>query len=192
MFNAPRSFRAVDEAGVQTLRQAALDRAPVTGLTHTFYRYPARFSPQFAAAAIQTFSNPAIVLDPYMGGATTIVEAIAKGRRAVGCDLNTLSIFIARAKTSPVSREGRNALKNWADSIVPTLSYWLTPDDLDEFVCSRRTQNLTLPAARPIKKVLALALRSFSQFPNDAKALGRCALLNVGQWALNGGGRQPT
>ena len=127
-----------------------------------------------------------------MGGATTIVESIAHGRRAVGCDVNSLAVFIARAKTSAVSADGRNVLENWADSVVPTLSYWLKPDDLNDFVCARRTQNLTMPAARPIKKVLALALRSLSQLPDDVSALGRCALLNVGQWALNGGGRQPT
>jgi hypothetical protein len=41
-----------------------------------------------------------------------------------------------------------------------------------------------------VKKVLALALRSLSRFSEDATVLARCALLNVGQWALNGG-RQP-
>lgn len=174
------------------IRRAALDRSPVSGLTHTFYRYPARFSPQFAAAAIEAFSKPGeLVLDPYMGGATTIVEAITRGRRAVGCDLNSLAVFVARTKTSAVAEGDRNMLRSWADTVVPTLSYGLMPDDLAEFVCPHRTQNLTLPAARPIKKVLALALRSLSQMSDDATAVARCALLNVGQWALNGGG-QPT
>lgn len=175
------------------VRKAALDRAPVSGLTHTFYRYPARFSPRFAGAAIEAFSQPGdLVLDPYMGGATTIVEAIARGRHAVGCDINSLAVFVARAKTSIVPAADREALKQWADSQVPKFSYWLTPSDLDEFICSQRTQNLTLPAARPIKKVLALALRSLSGLSDSATSLARCALLNVGQWALNGGGRQPT
>lgn len=180
------------EAGLLALRHAALDRAPVSGLTHNFYRYPARFSPQFAAAAIEAFSQPGdLILDPYMGGATTIVESIARGRRAVGCDLNSLAVFIARAKTSILSADDRKALKHWADSIVPTLSYWLTPDDLDDFVCAHRTQNLTLPTARPIKKVLTLALRSLSELTDGAPTFARCALLNAGQWALNGSGQQP-
>jgi DNA modification methylase len=99
------------------IRHAALDRAPVSGLTHTFYRYPARFSPKFAAAAIEAFSRPGdLVLAPYMGGATTIVESIARGRRAVGCDLNSLAVFIARAKTSILSADDRKALKLIFDS----------------------------------------------------------------------------
>ena len=193
MVSARQSARARIEAGVLAVRQAALDHAPVSGLTHTFYRYPARFSPRFAAAAIEAFSQRGdLVLDPYMGGATTIVETIARARRAVGCDLNSLAVFIARAKTTVLSANDRDDLTEWADSVVPTLSYWITPDDLDSFVSDRRTQNLSVPAARPIKKILGLALRSLSEFSGDATTLARCALLNVGQWALNGGGRQPT
>jgi hypothetical protein len=52
------------------LQSAATNMDPVGGLTHGFYRYPARFSPEFAKAAIQLFSKPGqFVLDPYMGGA---------------------------------------------------------------------------------------------------------------------------
>ena len=58
-------------AAVQTLQ-------PVVGYTHNFYRYPARFSPLFARATIEAFSRSGdVVLDPFMGGATTLVEARA-------------------------------------------------------------------------------------------------------------------
>lgn len=185
--------RASLDANLLLVRRAALDRSPVSGLTHRFYRYPARFSPQFAAAAIEAFSKPGdLVLDPYMGGGTTVVEAMIRGRYAVGCDLNSLAVFVARAKTARLSEADVEALKRWADNTVPALSYWLTPDDIDDFICERRTKNLTLPEARPIKKVLALAVRSLSAFSTEAECLARCALLNTGQWALNGRTRQPT
>ena len=46
------------------IRAAALDRTPINGLTHRFYRYPARFSPAFAAACIEAYSKPGdVVLD---------------------------------------------------------------------------------------------------------------------------------
>ncbi|UCE74376.1 MAG: site-specific DNA-methyltransferase [Methanomassiliicoccales archaeon] len=61
--------------------------------------YPARFSPAFASTAIELFSNPGdIVLDPYMGGGTTIVEAMVAGRRAIGADLNSLFKFLIKVK----------------------------------------------------------------------------------------------
>lgn len=83
------------------LSLAARDRSRVSGLTHNFYRYPARFSPMFAATAIECFSEVGdLVLDPYMGGGTTIVETLAMGRRTVGNDLNSLATFVAKVKTT--------------------------------------------------------------------------------------------
>jgi DNA modification methylase len=177
------------ELAFEELRRAALDTRPISGLTHRFYRYPARFSPTFAAAAISQFSKPgALILDPYMGGATTVVEALRLGRRAIGCDLNSLAVFIARVKTSPLNETERQALKTWADEVVPSLSYKHTPSGLLKVTCARRTRNLTLPGARPLKKVMALALLTLDDLlpTRNARNFARCALLNVGQWALNG------
>src|SRR5690349_24153478 len=79
---------------LQELVRAAFSREPVDGLTHTFYRYPARFSPEFARAAIKAFTKPGdVILDPFMGGGTSIVEARALGRRAIGMDISALSHF---------------------------------------------------------------------------------------------------
>jgi len=56
--------------------------------------------------AIGRMSAPSdLVLDPFMGSATTLVEAQRLGRRSVGIDLNPVSCLLARAKTlveSPV------------------------------------------------------------------------------------------
>jgi hypothetical protein len=174
---------------ISALRLAARDQAPVAGLTHRFYRYPARFSPTFAAAAIELFSHPGdLVIDPYMGGATTIVEAMVRNREVIGSDINSLSVFLGRVKTTPLSVSERISLQEWADNIVPTLSYWSTPDDLSDYICVRRTHNLTLPRARPIKKVIALALRTLHDaLPSNAtREFARCALLNAAQLFLNG------
>ena len=112
----------------EELRRAALDVKPVSGLTHRFYRYPARFSPTFAATVIAQFSKPGdLILDPQMGGATAIVEGMRLGRRAVGCDLNSLAVFVARVKTTLVSTPERAALQRWADEVVPSLLYSHTP-----------------------------------------------------------------
>jgi hypothetical protein len=172
---------------VTFLRVAAKDMAPIAGLTHQFYRYPARFSPVFARAVIQLFSSPGdTVLDPYMGGGTTIVEAAVAGRKAIGNDLNELAVFLTRTKTTVLSPSQRAALSNWADDVVPCYGFG---DPLDEnaALCARRAVNLTLPIARPIKKYTALLLSQLARLPDDpARAFARCALLNAGQWALNG------
>lgn len=166
------------------LRIAALDRRPIKGLTHTFYRYPARFSPVFARAAIEAYSKPnQVVLDPYMGGGTTVIEALAAGRRAVGTDLNSLACFVARVKSTPLSATERQAVAEWAHITVQELRYG---DDLHGLVEAPR--NLHLPAARPLRKTIALSINAAERdLPTEAsRRFARCVMLNVGQWALNG------
>ena len=108
---------------LQPLLEAINDRNIVSGLTHDIYRYPARFSPVFARAAIELFTEPGdTILDPFMGGSTSLVEALALGRHAVGTDINQLSVFLARVKTLLFS-DGRSGLPaDWAELTVPDLS----------------------------------------------------------------------
>jgi hypothetical protein len=76
----------------------------IGGLTHGFYRYPATTSPDVARELLLSHTDADdLVLDPFMGGGTTIVESRAHGRRAVGCDLNSLAVFVTRAKTTPLT-----------------------------------------------------------------------------------------
>ncbi|HZW31572.1 MAG TPA: DNA methyltransferase, partial [Isosphaeraceae bacterium] len=108
---------------LRTLLEAINDRNIVSGLTHDIYRYPARFSPVFARAAIELFTAPGdTVFDPFMGGSTTLVEALALGRHAIGTDINQLSVFLARVKTLLLSDPEIDMLRVWADNMVPDLS----------------------------------------------------------------------
>lgn len=176
------------ESHFAALAQAALDRTPVSGWTHNFYRYPARFSPRFAAAAIELFSKKGdLVLDPYMGGGTSIVEGVVAGRRMVGNDLNSLAKFIASVKITDLTPDDIAAVKRWATENVPFLSYRIPADHVADFIDPVKTKNLGLAKARFIKKVVAAALATITGLPNlAAQDFARCAVLRVGQWALDG------
>jgi DNA modification methylase len=77
---------------------------PVGGLTHGFYLYPARFPPEIAHSVISAFSRPGDwVLDPFMGGGTSIVEGLAQGRQMLGIDVNALAHFVTTVRTTPLS-----------------------------------------------------------------------------------------
>ena len=86
-------------AGAESMLIAgARDPDPVKGLTHGFYKYPARFSPTFARTAIESFTQPGdMVLDNHVGGGTTLVEALVAGRHAIGIDISALAEFVATA-----------------------------------------------------------------------------------------------
>jgi hypothetical protein len=170
------------------LRASALAKDRVAGLTHRFYKYPARFSPRFVAAAIEAFSKPGdVVLDPYMGGGTSVLEAYARGRRSVGCDVNSLAVFVAKVKSTCLSEEELDEVTWWINDVVPRLSYRDSNADAGDQICPIRTYNLNVPRARPIKKLLALALHAVGQLTTtNGQDFARCILLNTGQWALNG------
>jgi len=86
----------------------------VDGLTHNFYSYPARFSPELVKEIIKNFSSPGDwIFDPFMGGGTSIVEALALGRNAIGVDINSLAWFVAVSKTTPISSADITQLREW-------------------------------------------------------------------------------
>lgn len=73
-------------------------------LTHNYYTYPAKFIPQVAKRLIEENSKEGdIVVDPFMGSGTTIVEALLLNRIGIGSDINYVAYLVAKTKTTPVS-----------------------------------------------------------------------------------------
>ncbi|WP_165448604.1 DNA methyltransferase [Rhizobium ruizarguesonis] len=74
--------------------------------THGLHRYPAKFIPQIPRWAINELSRPGeVILDPFMGSGTSLVEALVADRYAHGIDLDPLACLIAKAKTARNDRE---------------------------------------------------------------------------------------
>src|SRR5437763_15114028 len=70
-------------------------------MTHNYYSYPAKFIPQVAQRLILENSNTGdIVIDPFMGSGTTIVEALFANRIGIGSDINYVAYLVAKAKTT--------------------------------------------------------------------------------------------
>ncbi|HEV7601593.1 MAG TPA: DNA methyltransferase [Bradyrhizobium sp.] len=91
-------------------------------LTHDLHPYPAKFIPQIPAHLIAALSVPGdIVFDPFGGSATTAVEAVRLGRRALSLDANPLSGLIGRVKTgfmTPIVRAELNQLQATVASYI--------------------------------------------------------------------------
>src|SRR5271166_3097334 len=118
MSSASKKLLRLSAAAQSALIAAARDTEPVRGLTHNYYRYPARFSPAFARAAIETFTKPGnLVLDPHAGGATALVEALALGRNAIGVDISALAQFVAVVKTTIYKPSELDRLESWAERL---------------------------------------------------------------------------
>jgi site-specific DNA-methyltransferase (cytosine-N4-specific) len=91
-------------------------------LTHSVHRYSGKFIPQIAAAAIDVLTSPGdLVVDPYCGSGTTLLEAALAGRRAIGVDLNPLAVLIASVKTHPVQSSDLSRLTSHMKQVVGDL-----------------------------------------------------------------------
>src|SRR5439155_7987342 len=177
---AARRQPALASADVERLREALLfsSYSYVAGSTHGYYHYPARFSPAIARAVIELFSEPGDwMLDPFMGGGTSVIEALAMGRRVVGVDINTLAHFVTRVRTTPLSRSDESKLVRWASTAAAKFG---TGDVTG--IGKLRVRNLP----EGVKLFAAGALRECTGLPRPRqKAFARCVLLRLGQWALD-------
>lgn len=87
---------------------AAADSDETNDLTHGFHTYPARMHPRLARELVARFSEAGdVVLDPFCGSGTVLVEALVAGRRPQGVDLNPLALRISEvhcALKNPAAR----------------------------------------------------------------------------------------
>ncbi len=175
------------------LVEAACDASPIAGLTHNFYRYPARFSPKFVRAAIEAFTEPGdLVLDPFVGGGTTLVEAMVSGRHAIGADISSLATFVSEVKTTLYSDDELERLAHWARRIDQSINMKAPANRNDKYADTPYMRHLdgsaTWRLKKAIEQVLATAVDMYSP---RLEAFARCVVLRTAQWALNGRKKLP-
>jgi hypothetical protein len=69
--------------------------------------YRACFKPQLPRFFIERLTAPGeVVYDPFMGRGTTLVEAALLGRIPYGCDVNPVSLVLARPRFAPPALSG--------------------------------------------------------------------------------------
>lgn len=69
-------------------------------VTHHLFRFPAKFHPPVVAELLSRYTQSGdIVLDPFVGSGTLLVEAALQGRQGYGVDVDPLAIFVAQAKS---------------------------------------------------------------------------------------------
>lgn len=166
----------------------ARDSTPVKGLTHSHYKYPARFSPTFVRAAIQTFTDPGdLCLDPHVGGGTTLVEAMALGRNALGIDISTLAEFVSSAKTIIYSETELTRLQNWIHRIPKIIDIRKASVQIGEYADLGYYKHLDNPTRWRIRKAIEQAIASAARLRDPKlETFARCATLRTSQWALDG------
>jgi len=168
------------EVHLPTILNALQNSFPVSGYTHRYYNYPARFSPFFVRSIIETFSKPGdTIMDPFMGGGTTIIESIVSGRRAIGIDINPLSSFITKVKTTPLSTKQFQSIRDFFENLPLTINLHHQNDRHQDWIDYQRHIPWWL------RKTLEMILDRIEEFDSEKeKQFSRMILLKTAQWAL--------
>lgn len=193
-------LRTPDSAALADLKDAAIDQAYASmgsrrlASVHEFYRYPARFSPAFSRAAISAFSVPGdYVLDPFVGGGTTVVESRVLGRGSIGSDVSQLACFVTRAKSTVYRRGHLRQLLAWAVRVPDLAKVGRTPVSIQSWAEEGYLHNVDGSNTWRLRNVIAELLDATSVINSaPARQLARCAILRSGQWALDMKDELPT
>lgn len=99
--------------------------------THCYHTYPAMMIPQIARTLIEKYKPKGrldLILDPYMGSGTTLVEASLAGINSIGTDLNPLARLMGKVKTTLYNNE--SILKQFRE--IQTELIFYTKDKVKE------------------------------------------------------------
>ncbi len=178
---------SLTEESRKRLRNGISSTDPVSGLTHNFYRYPARFSPDFVRSVLLEFSDIGdLVYDPFMGGGTTLVEAASLGRHSIGTDISSLAAFVAKVKTTVLSDAQLLNVETWARITLPMLKVGTDAPREADWIRTGYQRNINSRSTWRIRKLLEVGLSSVDLLDTEAEQhLARCILLKTGQWALD-------
>lgn len=103
---------------------------------HDIHHYTAKLIPTVPRYFIKAYTEENdIILDPFCGSGTTLLEARLLKRNAIGIDINPLAKLISEVKTGPIyNDELRNAVGLLKDMLknklgmkyagVPNMDYW--------------------------------------------------------------------
>ena len=123
-----------------------------------------------------------MIFDPFLGAGTTAIEAMAHGRDSVGIDINSLAFFLAKVKSTILTRNDITAIKDWIteeQSIlklnrdIPTDNWW-------------RDNGYQKNLPWRVRKITEIILHDIGRLPTEEQQdFIRCATLKTVQWALS-------
>ena len=178
----------ISAEAVNQIRMAAIDRSTVKGATHQFYRYPARFSPQFARTVIETFTTESdLVMDPFVGGGTTVVEALRAGRTCVGSDINELALFVSKVKSTVLGKSELELLNSWFPGFEAGLKVKRSAGFDQEWREKGYFRHIETQETWRCRNIIQIALNMIEELPTGRLAdFARCVVLRTAQLSLDG------
>lgn len=163
-------------------------------LTHEIHRYSGKYIPQIARQAIELTTFPGdVVLDPYVGSGTTLLEANLSGRHSIGIDLNPLAVLISEVKVTPLKPGQLSRLSNYFDGAIENISNYICGQEtlISSNEKSKEFEHINTDPRlldawfikwfnqRNLKELVALDYYIQSYPDEDARRIARVAFSNI-------------
>jgi tRNA G10 N-methylase Trm11 len=72
----------------------------------SIHPFPARMAPELAIDGLKKLKHPGVVLDPMVGSGVVVRQASKMGHRAIGFDIDPLTVLMTKVWTTPVEDKG--------------------------------------------------------------------------------------
>ena len=124
-----------------------IDQPNPNRYTHGMFKYPCKFIPELPRWAIRKYLDgaPDLVLDPFAGSGTTLLEANLHGCGACGTEIDDIAKLIIEVKTTRLSPEQLDGLDRTFERLcavldaeqaetfspaIDNLAHWFSPEAL--------------------------------------------------------------
>jgi len=117
----PVVSRCASEEVRRAIESFGVVRATVHTPVYTMHKYWARRSWAVFRRIVQVFTKPGdVILDPFAGGGTTLVEGLIARRRVIAIDVNPLAVRIMRHEVAPLDIQAyRRAVRRLGEAVEP-------------------------------------------------------------------------
>ena len=125
--------------------------------------------------------------DPFMGGGTSLVEALALGRQPIGVDISSLAEFVSSVKTALLNEQDLSRLSACASRMADAIDMRLPRAQSTESGNTPDCKHLRHPTRWRLRKAITQALSTAHDVrPKRLQPFARCVVLRTAQWALDG------
>ncbi|MBR1245505.1 hypothetical protein JQ609_01025 [Bradyrhizobium sp. AUGA SZCCT0169] len=90
---------------VQEIKAALAAKKTTLYLTHELHLYKGKFFPRMVRALINRYVKKldSLIVDPFVGSGTTLLEASVLSHRSIGIDVDPTSVLISNQKLAPIN-----------------------------------------------------------------------------------------
>ena len=113
----------VDELPIEIKEDAIyeINQPNPNSYTHGFFKYPCKFIPEIPKWSIRKYYNEGLILDPFAGSGTTLLEASIAGIESIGTEIDKIAKLIIKVKSTKLDSNEIREVRKFTSNIIMKL-----------------------------------------------------------------------